>query len=41
MARINNANLTLTTVGNNVTIKVTYSAEINPLERFQGANGLV
>ena len=40
MARINNANLTLTTVGNNVTITVTYSAVINALERFLEANGL-
>jgi hypothetical protein len=41
MARITNAQLTLTTVGNNVTINVTYNAGINPLERFLEANGLV
>jgi hypothetical protein len=40
MARINNAQLTLTTAGNNVTITVTYSAVINALERFLKANGL-
>jgi hypothetical protein len=40
MARISNAQLTLTTVGNNVTVNVTYNAGINPLERFLVANGL-
>ena len=40
MARINNPQLTLTTVGNNVRINVTYSAGINRLERFLVANGL-
>ena len=40
MARISNAQLTLETVGDNVTVKVTYSAGINPLERFLVANGL-
>jgi hypothetical protein len=40
MARINNAQLTLTTAGNNVTITVTYSAVINALERVLKANGL-
>jgi hypothetical protein len=40
MARISNAQLTLTTAGNNVTVNVTYNAGINPLERFLVANGL-
>jgi hypothetical protein len=40
MARISNAQLTLTTVGNSVTVNVAYSAGINPLERFLVANGL-
>jgi hypothetical protein len=41
MARIVSPNLTLTTVDGNVTINVTYSAVINPLERFLEASGLV
>jgi hypothetical protein len=41
MARINGANLTLTTVGNNVTVNVTYTAGINALEHFLMQNGLV
>ena len=40
MSRNHNAQLTLTTVGNNVTVNVTYNAGINPLERFLVANGL-
>jgi hypothetical protein len=40
MARIHNAQLTLTPVGNNVTVHVTYSAGITRLERFLVANGL-
>ena len=41
MASINSANLTLTVVGNNVTVNVTYNAVINRLERFLVPNGLV
>ena len=46
MARISNAQLTLTTVGaniaveDNIEVNVTYNAGINPLERFLVANGL-
>jgi hypothetical protein len=41
MPTTNNRNLTLTTVGANVTINVTYNAVFSPFERFLAANGLV
>jgi hypothetical protein len=41
MSSTNTRNLTLTTVGANVTVDVTYNAVFSPLERHLAANGLV
>jgi len=40
MPLIDNPNLTLTTVGDNVTINVRYEVEINPVEQFLAGHGL-
>lgn len=40
MPSINNANLTLTTVGENTTIQVTYNAVFTPLDGFLETHGL-
>ncbi len=40
MPSTNSRNLTLTTVGANVTVNVTYNAVFSPFERFLAANGL-
>jgi hypothetical protein len=40
MASVLAPNLTLTTVGSNVTINVTYTAQASQLERFLVANGM-
>lgn len=41
MVWIQSPNLTLTTVGSNVTIRVQYRATVNDLERHMCANGMV
>jgi hypothetical protein len=40
MPSTNSVKLTLTTVNQNVTVKVTYNAVFSPFERFLAANGL-
>lgn len=40
MAQVNNPQLTLTTVGNAVTVKVTYKAVFTQFERHLASNGL-
>src|ERR1044071_5210382 len=40
MSAITNTNLTLTTVGSNVTVNVVYKAHFSPLERFLSSKGM-